>query len=62
MRYYTLLKKAFESGKIDEIEFYLFLQRNFVFKNKEMLGIENDDNYTFAEKILILQDSLGYKN
>lgn len=61
IKYYPLLKMAYQSRKIRDIDFYLYLQRNFVFKHKEMLGIENDDNYSFEEKIEIFQDTLGYE-
>ena len=62
VKYYNLLKEAFKDGKINEIDFYLYLQRNYYFERKEMLGIENDDKYSFEEKIYILQDSLGYEH
>jgi len=60
-KYYLLIKESYESGKISEIQFYLYLQRNYVFKYKEMLGIENDNQYTFKEKINILLDTLKYE-
>lgn len=60
IKYYSLLKQAFENEKISEIEFYLYLQRNFQFKYGEGLGIENDDNYSFNDKIQVLLDTLKY--
>jgi len=61
IKYYNLLKRAYESGEIRNIDFYLYLQRNYYFKNKKMLGIENNASYTFEEKIAIFQDALGYE-
>ena len=58
--YYGILEDAHVVGEITSIQWYLYLIRNYHFKTGNMLGIEEDDQLTFEQKIDIIIDTLKH--